>query len=69
MKEFKELSATVQLKNKPSTGNEAYSMLVQELKNEIKEKQEILTELYDTDTKEKFINDWCPATKSVRIEV
>lgn len=69
MKEPKELSANVRLKHKPRTGNEAYSMLVQELKNEIREKQDILTELSDTDTKEKFIKDWCPATKSVRIEV
>lgn len=69
MKEFKELSANVRLKHKPRTGNEAYSMLVQELKNEIREKQDILTELSDTDIKEKFIKDWCPATKIVRIEV
>lgn len=69
MKEPKELSANVRLKHKPRTGNEAYSMLVQELKNEIREKQDILTELSDTDTKEKFIKDWRSTTKSVRIEV
>lgn len=67
MKEFKELSATVRLKHKPCTGNEAYSMLVQELKDEIQEKQDILSEISTDDVKNKFINDWRPATKSVRI--
>lgn len=69
MKEFKELSANVRLKHKPRTGNEAYNMLVQELKDEVQEKQDILKELLDTDTKEKFIKDWCPATRSLKIEV
>lgn len=39
------ISADITLKHKPSTGKQAYNMLIESLKAEIQEKQEILSHL------------------------
>lgn len=61
------LSADVKLKRKPRNGKEAYVLLVESLETEIKEKQEILSELSSDDIKRKFINGWNAKTKGVTI--
>lgn len=61
------ISADITLKHKPKTGKQAYNMLIQSLKAEIEEKQEILSHLTQNDVKQKFIENWNPATRSVNI--
>ncbi len=61
------ISADVNLKHKPRSGKEAYTMLIHSLKAEIEEKQEILSQLTKTEIKQKFIDGWNPATRSVNI--
>lgn len=61
------LSADVKLKRKPRSGKEAYVLLVESLETEIKEKQEILSELSSDDVKRKFIIGWNAKTKAVTI--
>ena len=39
------ISADITLKHKPKTGTQAYNMLIESLKAEIEEKQEILSHL------------------------
>ena len=58
------ISADITLKHKPRTGTQAYNMLIQSLKAEIQEKQEILTK---SEVKQKFIDNWNPTTRSVNI--
>lgn len=64
---FGVLSANVKLKKNPKTGGEAYALLVESLETEIKEKQEILSELSSDDIKRKFISGWSAKTKAVTI--
>jgi len=61
------LSADITLKHKPRTGTQAYNMLIQSLKAEIQEKQEILSQLTKSEVKQKFIDNWNPTTRSVNI--
>lgn len=61
------LSVDVTLKRKPRNGKEAYVLLVESLETEIKEKQEILSELSSDDVKRKFISGWSAKTKGVTI--
>lgn len=61
------LSANVKLKKSPKSGGEAYALLVESLETEIKEKQEILSELSSDDVKRKFIIGWNAKTKAVTI--
>ncbi len=61
------LSADITLKHKPRTGTQAYNMLIQSLKAEIQEKQEILSQLAKSEVKQKFIDNWNPTTRSVNI--
>ena len=62
------LSANVKMKRKPKNGREAYSLLVESLETEIKEKQDILSELTSEEVKQKFIRNWNSKTKSVTIK-
>ena len=42
-------------------------MLVESLKKDIGEKKEILSQLKQKEVKQKFIDNWNPATRSVNI--
>ena len=46
---------------------QAYNMLIESLKAEIQEKQEILSHLTQDKVKQKFIENWNPTTRSVNI--
>ena len=46
---------------------QAYNMLIESLKAEIQEKQEILSHLTQNKVKQKFIENWNPTTRSVNI--
>ena len=46
---------------------QAYNMLIESLKAEIEEKQEILSHLSQDKVKQKFIENWNPTTRSVNI--
>ena len=46
---------------------QAYNMLIESLKAEIQEKQEILSHLSQDKIKQKFIENWNPTTRSVNI--
>ena len=61
------ISADITLKYKPRTGTQAYNMLIESLKAEIQEKQEILSQLTKSEVKQKFIENWTPTTRSVNI--
>lgn len=61
------ISADITLKHKPRTGTQAYNMLIESLKAEIQEKQEILSHLSQDKIKQKFIENWNPTTRSVNI--
>ena len=61
------ISADIALKHKPNTGKQAYNMLIESLKAEIQEKQEILSHLTQDTVKQKFIENWTPTTRSVNI--
>ena len=61
------ISADITLKHKPRTGTQAYNMLIESLKAEIQEKQEILSHLSQDKVKQKFIENWNPTTRSVNI--
>ena len=61
------ISADITLKHKPSKGKQAYNMLIESLKAEIQEKQEILSHLSQDKIKQKFIENWNPTTRSVNI--
>lgn len=60
------ISADITLKHKPKTGTQAYNMLIESLKAEIEEKQEILSHLSQDKVKQKFIENWNPTTRSVK---
>lgn len=62
------LSANIKMKRKPQNGSEAYLLLVESLEIEIKEKQDILSELTSEEVKQKFIRNWNSKTKSVTIK-
>ena len=62
------LSANIKMKRKPKNGSEAHSLLVESLETEIKEKQDILSELTSEEVKQKFISNWNSKTKSVTIK-
>ena len=49
------ISADITLKHKPRTGTQAYNMLIESLKAEIQEKQEILSHLSQDKVKQKFM--------------
>lgn len=61
------LTADISLLHKPQTGKQAYNMLLRSLRDEIKEKQDILSELDSEDVKQRFIENWNPNTRSVNI--
>lgn len=61
------LSSDISLPHKPKTGKQAYDMLLRSLRNEIEEKQNILSELDSEDVKQRFIENWNPQTRSVSI--
>lgn len=61
------LSADVKLKRTPSSGSEAYVLLIDSLKEEIEERKKILSELASEEVKRKFVREWSPKTKSVNI--
>lgn len=48
------ISADITLKHKPRTGTQAYNMLIESLKAEIQEKQEILSHLSQDKVKQKI---------------
>ena len=58
------ISADITLKHKPRTGTQAYNMLIESLKAEIQEKQEILSHLTQDKVKQKFIENWNPTTRT-----
>ena len=61
------LTSDISLPHKPRTGKQAYDMLLRSLRDEIKEKQDILSELDSEDVKQRFIENWNPNTRSVSI--
>ena len=65
--QIERISADITLKHKPRTGTQAYNMLIESLKAEIQEKQEILSHLTQNKVKQKFIENWNPTTRSVNI--
>lgn len=65
--QIERISADITLKHKPRTGTQAYNMLIESLKAEIQEKQEILSHLSQDKVKQKFIENWNPTTRSVNI--
>ena len=65
--QIERLSADIHLKHRPRTGKQAYDMLIQSLKAEIQEKQDILSQLTTDHVKQKFIDNWNPDTRSVNI--
>ena len=65
--QVEQLSANITLKHRPRTGKQAYDMLVESLKKDIGEKKEILSQLTQKEVKQKFIDNWNPATRSVNI--
>lgn len=65
--QIERLSADIHLKHRPRTGKQAYDMLIQSLKAEIQEKQDILSQLTTDHVKQKFIENWNPDTRSVNI--
>lgn len=65
--QIERLSADIHLKHRPKTGKQAYDMLIQSLKAEIQEKQDILSQLTTDHVKQKFIENWNPDTRSVNI--
>lgn len=65
--QIERISADITLKHKPRTGTQAYNMLIESLKAEIQEKQEILSHLTQDKVKQKFIENWNPTTRSVNI--
>lgn len=60
------ISADITLKHKPRTGTQAYNMLIESLKAEIQEKQEILSHLSQDKIKQKFIENWNPTGKRIQ---
>lgn len=66
--EFENISANIKLSRKPTTGTEAYNLLIESVKKEIAEKQTILHELQETETKQEFINNWSPSVKKLMIK-
>ena len=62
--QIERISADITLKHKPRTGTQAYNMLIESLKAEIQEKQEILSHLSQDKIKQKFIENWNPTTRS-----
>ena len=65
--QIERLSSDIHLKHRPRTGKQAYDMLIQSLKAEIQEKQDILSQLTTDHVKQKFIENWNPDTRSVNI--
>lgn len=61
------LSADVKLRRTPSSGSEAYVLLINSLKEEIEERKKILSELASEEVKRKFVREWNPRTRSVNI--
>lgn len=61
------IKADIKLKHKPTNGIEAYNLLVEALKEEIEEKQDILSELCTKEVKAQIIKDWRPTTRSVAV--
>ena len=49
------ISADITLKHKPRTGTQAYNMLIESLKAEIQEKQEILSHLSQDKVKQRCV--------------
>ena len=66
--EIENISANIKLSRKPTTGTEAYNLLVESVKKEIEEKQTILHELQEAETKQEFINNWSPSVKKLMIK-
>jgi hypothetical protein len=66
--EFENISANIKLSRKPTTGTEAYNLLIESVKKEIAEKQTILNELQETETKQEFISNWSPSVKKLMIK-
>ncbi len=52
------ISTNIDLHGKPKNGTQAYSMLINSLKQEIKEKQDVLHYLLKDNIKEAFINGY-----------
>lgn len=65
--ELENISAKIKLSKKPTTGMEAYNLLIESVEKEIAEKQTILQELQETETKQKFINNWSPSVKKLSV--
>jgi hypothetical protein len=66
--EIENISANIKLSRKPTTGTEAYNLLIESVKKEIEEKQTILHELQEAETKQEFINNWSPSVKKLMIK-
>jgi hypothetical protein len=63
------LSHEVKIKGIPSNGKEAYRAVVNQLRSEISERQELLNELSVPAVKHEIIKQWTPNKRSVTITV
>ncbi|MGO5442260.1 hypothetical protein ACTQXY_01770 [Faecalimonas sp. LCP19S3_D12] len=61
------ISTNIDLHGRPKNGTQAYSMLISSLKQEIKEKQDILHYLQKDNVKQSFIESYNPNTKTFEI--
>ena len=61
------ISTNIDLHGKPKNSTQAYSMLINSLKQEIKEKQDVLRYLLKDNIKEAFINGYNPDTRTFDI--
>lgn len=61
------LSTGTHFKYKPQSGQEAYGMLLESLREEIREKQDVLSMLKSADVRQEFIENWSPHKKNFDI--
>lgn len=61
------IQRNVKLKCKPTNSLQAYQCLIQAIKEEINELQIMLSELSNSEVKQKFIREWSPHTTSVAV--
>ncbi|GLC83024.1 hypothetical protein [Lacrimispora brassicae] len=57
----------IKLKSKPTSGLQAYNLLIEAISEELDELQTILSELSDSEAKKCFIRDWNPNVRSVSV--
>ncbi|MDY4839996.1 MAG: hypothetical protein SO160_10715 [Lachnospiraceae bacterium] len=63
------LSHEIKIKGVPANGREAYRSVVNQLRSEIADRQELLNELSVPAVKREIIKQWTPNKRSVTITV